>query len=95
MNSAQKADAVLEVIEQRSLNSATGLTMDQSIALAQVYATRALTEPADSSGLAEFDAFLAGIDPKELERVVLERDDLHDGLTGPMLQQLRDWLAGR
>lgn len=41
-------------------------------------------------------AFLASIDPGELERVALERDDMDTlGLTKAMLNQLADWAAGR
>lgn len=42
--------------------------------------------------------FLAAIDPKELERVVLQRLDIDSGeggLTGAMLRQLTEWASGR
>lgn len=91
----QACDGTLRIIETRVLNGTTLSTAD-AIALAQAYATRALTEPPpDMGGGADVAAFLRGIDPKELERVVLERDDLHDGLTGPMLEQLAAWAEGR
>lgn len=94
MSAAERCDAILSKLEVSILNGAT-LDLDQSVALAQVYATRAMTEPVDMGGGGELAAFLRGVDPKELERVVLERDDLHDGLTGPMLEQLAQWAEGR
>lgn len=41
-------------------------------------------------------AFLGGIDPAELERVALNREDMEThGLTKAMLNQLAEWAVGR
>lgn len=97
VHALSRCDDVLATLERKILAGAgESLSTDQLIQLAGVYAQRALLEPPPFAGLGEeVAAFLRGIDPKELERVVLERDDLHGGLTGPMLDQLALWAEGR
>lgn len=61
--------------------------------LARVYVEEVVSEPGPAAA-----AFLAAIDPEELEKAALVRPDLSNephGLTAAMLAQLQEWASGR